>query len=104
MKKFSVSAVLASVVLMFMVGCTGVTPMNGSLYTDLKGAISAGPAATGEKSGEAKSTAILGIATGDSSISAAMAAGGITKVHHVDCKVKNILGIYAEYTTIVYGE
>jgi len=33
-----------------------------------------------------------------------MAAGGITKVHHVDCKVQNILGIYAKYTTIVYGE
>jgi len=104
MKKLSMSVVLASVVMVLMVGCAGVTPMNGSLYTSMKGAISAGPAATGDKVGEAKSTAILGFATGDSSITAAMAAGGITKVNHVDCKVKNILGIYAEYTTVVYGE
>jgi len=33
-----------------------------------------------------------------------MKNGGITKVHHVDSKVKNILGVYAEYTTVVYGE
>jgi hypothetical protein len=30
--------------------------------------------------------------------------GGIKKVHHVDYKVRNILGIIAEYTTTVYGE
>jgi len=54
--------------------------------------------------GTAKATAIIGIATGDASIAAAMSNGGITKVHHVDTEVTNILGIYATYTTVVYGE
>lgn len=84
--------------------CTSMSPMNGSLYTDVQGPLSAGPAATGSKRGEAKATGIIGIALGDVSIETAMKNGGITKVHHVDVKVMNILGIYAEYTTIVYGE
>ena len=30
--------------------------------------------------------------------------GGITKVHHVDYKVTNILGIVGSTTTVVWGE
>jgi hypothetical protein len=78
--------------------------MNGSLYTSLKGPVAVGTASSSSKTGTAKATAIIGIATGDASIQAAMENGGITKVHHVDSSVKNILGIYAEYTTVVYGE
>ena len=85
-------------------GCTVVTPMNGSIYTELSGPVAMGPAATASKRGEAKATSIVGVALGDASIEAAMKNGGITKVHHVDTKVKNIVGVYAEYTTIVYGE
>ena len=33
-----------------------------------------------------------------------MDQGGITKVHHVDYKVKDILGIVGSTTTIVWGE
>lgn len=85
-------------------GCAYVVPMNGSLYTDLKAPVTVGGCMTMSKSGTAQATAIIGIATGDASIEAAMKNGGITKVHHVDAQVKNILGIYAEYTTVVYGE
>ena len=46
----------------------------------------------------------MGVALGDCSIEQAMKNGGITKVHHVSSKVRNILGVYAEYTTIVHGE
>lgn len=84
--------------------CTAVTPMNGMLYTDVQGPVATGPAATGSKKGEATATAIIGIAVGDVSISTAMKNGGITKVHHVDTRVMNVLGIYAVYTTVVYGE
>jgi hypothetical protein len=87
-----------------MTGCAGVTPMTGTLYVDMKGPIAVGDASGSSKVGTAKATAIIGIVTGDASISAAMQNGGITKVHHVDSQVKNILGIYAEYTTTVYGE
>jgi len=43
-------------------------------------------------------------ATGDASISAAMRNGKITRIHHVDHETFSILGVYAKYTTIVYGE
>jgi hypothetical protein len=78
--------------------------MNGSIYTDLKGPVAMGTATGSSKVGEAKATSIVGVALGDASIETAMKNGGITKVHHVDTKVKNILGVYAEYTTVVFGE
>jgi len=56
------------------------------------------------KRGEAKATAILMFNTGDASIGTAMRNGGVTKVHHVDYDVKNILFLYNEVLTIVYGE
>jgi hypothetical protein len=56
------------------------------------------------KHGESKSTGIICFNTGDASIGAAMRNGGINKVHHVDYNVKNILFIYNETITTVYGE
>lgn len=56
------------------------------------------------KMGIAKASGIICFCEGDASLKAAMDNGGIKKVHHVDYKVKNILGIIADYTTIVYGE
>ena len=85
-------------------GCCAVTPMNGSLFVDLKGPVAVGSAGGSSKVGEARAMGILGVVTGDCSIETAMKNGGITKVHHVDSKTKNILGIYAEYITTVYGE
>ena len=85
-------------------GCCTVTPIGGTLFVDVKGPISIGSAAGASKVGEAKAMGILGVVTGDCSIETAMKNGGITKVHHVDSKVKSILGVYAEYITTVYGE
>ncbi|MBV8880379.1 MAG: TRL-like family protein [Planctomycetaceae bacterium] len=85
-------------------GCSMVSPVNGSLYTDQSGPVSTGAAAGSSKRGEASITSVIGIAVGDASIETAMKNGGITKIHHVDSKARNILGVYAEYTTIVYGE
>jgi hypothetical protein len=99
--------VMLSLALFFsasLAGCTVVSPMNGGIYTDLTGPVAVGSATGSSKKGEAKATSIVGVALGDASIETAMKNGGITKVHHVDTKVKNILGVYAEYTTIVYGE
>jgi len=57
------------------------------------------------KVGTATSQSYLGmIAVGDSSIQTAAKNGGITKISHVDWKVKNILGFIGEYTVTVYGE
>ena len=56
------------------------------------------------KSGSATSSGIICIADGDASIKAAMENGGIKKVHHVDYKTRNILGIIGSTTTTVWGE
>jgi hypothetical protein len=56
------------------------------------------------KKGTATSTGIICFVEGDSSLKAAMENGGITKIHHVDYKVKNILGVVGSVTTIVWGE
>jgi hypothetical protein len=42
------------------------------------------------------------VLTGDASITVAATNGGINRIHPVE--TTNILGIYAKYTTIVYGE
>ena len=56
------------------------------------------------KNGEATCTSVLAmVATGDCSIQAAKAQGGIKRVAYVDRKVENILG-FGKFTTIVYGD
>jgi hypothetical protein len=72
--------------------------------TIVKGPVSAGPATTGAKVGRAEAWGIPLFATGDASISAAAKNGGISQIHHVDHETLNILGIYARFTTVVYGE
>lgn len=82
----------------------------GSILTDVQG-----PVATqnfemrvqaGElKKGTASAEGYLGlVAQGDASIQAAAEDGGITNIHHVDYNTRSILGLYVEYTTIVYGQ
>ncbi len=91
-------------VVMFLSGCATPYPM-GALYTEVCFPVAAGEGGGGNKVGTAKSTSILGlVATGDASLKAAMANGGITRAKHVDYQVKNILGLYGEYTTTVYGD
>jgi len=81
------------------------SPLTGFAYTDLKAPFAVTDAQASSKVGVAKATSILGIvATGDASIEAAAKSAGITKIHHVDEEVKNILGFYAVYTVVVYGE
>ena len=107
MRKAIMLVALVSFLAVVLSGCAVVIgPTFGTLYTDLKA-----PAGVGDqdvkaaKIGKATASSILGwIATGDASIDAAMKAGGITKIHHVDYEAKSILGLYATYTTVVYGE
>jgi hypothetical protein len=57
------------------------------------------------RSGTATCKSILGLfSTGDCTVEAAKKAAGVTKVNNVEFDVKNILGVYAEYTTKVYGQ
>ncbi|WP_373047865.1 TRL-like family protein [Vulgatibacter sp.] len=104
MKRFAIVAVAAGL----LSGCAAGSmrsPVNGFLYTSAKaGEAAAGPV-RGSKSGRACATSILGlVGTGDASISQAASNGGIKEISHVDADVENILGIWAQYCTVVYGE
>jgi hypothetical protein len=106
MKKVVVCSLAA--VAVALTGCVG--PMGqvggtwGGLYTDVSGAggVTSNPA--GSKMGQASSSGIVFVATGDSSIKAAAANGGITKISHVDYHVTNVLGLYNKTTVTVYGD
>jgi hypothetical protein len=108
MKKLLIAVCAGACAVVLMTGCVGVTPIQGGtgawVYTQTNAGVSVGSASGYSKVGTATSKGIICIATGDSSISAAMKNGGISKIHHVDCKVTNVLGVYSEYTTVVYGE
>ena len=98
---------LALVGVVALSGCTAFpnAPVVGSLVTDdVKGPVAVGDMKVGTKVGMAQAEGILGVAYGDASIVAAMHEGNITKVHHVDSETFGVLGIYARYKTIVYGE
>jgi hypothetical protein len=88
-----------------LAGCASVLP-SGLLYTEIKAPIAAGSEGVSySKVGESKCTSVLGlVATGDCSIKAAAANGKINKVKYVDYSAKNILGVYGEYITTVYGD
>jgi TRL-like protein family len=99
------SLVLAVSCAALITGCAlGHGPVIAPVTINAKGPVAAGPAMTGPKVGKAEAWGIVLVAMGDASISAAAQNGGITRIHHVDHETMNILGIYAKYTTIVYGE
>jgi hypothetical protein len=96
------SALTSAVVL---TGCAvGHGPVTAAVTLDMKGPVAVGSAAGSSKIGRSEAWGILDFATGDASISTAMKNGGITRVHHVDHETLSVLGVYARYTTIVYGE
>ena len=107
MKKL-IGCASAMAVAMVLTGCVG--PMGiagatgGSIYTDVSGPVGATSNSGGSKMGSAESSGVLGFAWGDSSIKAAAANGGITKISHVDYHVTAVLGVYVKTTVTVYGE
>ncbi len=104
MRKHLVLAAVAAG-LLSLYGCQPVhSPLIGNIFNETKFGYVATTNAAATKEGKACGTTILGwVATGDMSVSAAKAAGGITNVSHVDHSAKNILGIFAEFCTIVKG-
>ena len=100
---FSLSLICAAY--LSLTGCLIVdSPMKGWLFTEAKYGDTATDHATATKEGKACGQSILGaVATGDASVAAAKAAGGITTVASVDHTAKNILGIIGEWCTVVKG-
>ncbi len=104
MKKISF-IVLVLFLAVMLNGCATPYPM-GVIYTEVKAPVAAGDGSMSySKVGTSKATSILGlVATGDCSIKAAAANGGIKNIKYVDYDAKNTLGVYGEYTTTVYGD
>jgi hypothetical protein len=86
-------------------GCmTVASPVAGWVFTDAKYGDTATTATAATKEGRACATSILAmVATGDASVAAAKANGGITEVSSVDHTAKNILGVFGEFCTVVKG-
>jgi hypothetical protein len=96
---------LGTVALLLISGCATQIPIGAVLIDNTLPMQVGDNSVTSAKVGTAMSQSYLGlIAVGDSSIQTAAKNGGITKISHVDWKVKNFLGVVGEYTTIVYGE
>jgi hypothetical protein len=99
------SLVLALSCVVILGGCAVAHgPVTAGITLNMRGPVTAGPAATSPKVGRAEAWGILVYATGDASITEAARNGGITRIHHVDHETTNILGLYARYVTVVYGE
>ena len=82
----------------------GASGAFGAVYTDVSGPLLATGTTGASKVGEASSKGIICFATGDGSLKAACAAGGITKIQHADYHVLSVLGVYVVTTVTVYGE
>ncbi|NBC82855.1 MAG: hypothetical protein GVY19_05680 [Bacteroidetes bacterium] len=105
MKKLIVLVAIVALFLFSSCAAYVASPALGALYTDVKYPMAVTSNANSAKVGSAEVTSILGIvATGDASIDAAAKSAGITKIHHVDVHATSILGIFATYTVLVYGE
>jgi hypothetical protein len=103
MKKFNI--VLIAMFIAFLSGCASTLP-TGMIMTNLKLPIATtGVSGQPSKVGEASCTSILSmVAKGDCSIETAKKNGGITQVNHIDWEVDNLLGIWATYKVVVYGD
>jgi hypothetical protein len=106
MRKVLAGLLFLTIAGLLVSGCAMVgAPVNGFIYTDLNAPFAATSNAASTKTGTAECSSILGlVATGDCSIAAAARNGQITKIHHVDHDAFSVLGIYAKFTTKVYGE
>ena len=98
---------LSAICALTLASCSTVTTGSGIgvLYTGVTEGQIATSNEVGTKVGTASSVGVLGLVNvGDASIQGAANQAGIKKVSHVDVKKTSVLGLFAKYTTIVYGE
>ena len=107
MKKLMIGAAVAGLGVA-MTGCVFTGPCNApspiTLNVGSPEAAFVDNSVKPAKVGEATASGIILFTEGDCSIKAAMENGGIKKIHHIDYKTRNILGIIGSQTTLVYGE
>lgn len=111
-RRFIPLAALAGVALL-STGClrAPVIPPTGFLFTDIQAPLDHDFDETRvlnqgvtTLSGKSRSISILGlVAVGDASANAAARDGNLAVIQSADYKYKNVLGVYQEYVTVVYG-
>ncbi len=110
--KIVATVALLAVMASMMAGCAGVmmapvVPPAGLAYCNREAPMSIGAVEVAPNSLKGTSTtySVLGLVSwGDGSVNTAAKNGGLTKVDRMDYHLYNILGIYSEYTTVVYGK
>lgn len=97
--------VIAGALALLVSGCgSAAFPVNGVLFTQAKGPVTATSNGSGSKEGRAECVSYLSlVALGDCSVETAAKNGGISQIKSVDSDVFNILGLYTKYTTVVKG-
>lgn len=110
MRKSFITLAVAVFALSLLAGCASApSPVPGFIFTNVKAPMwdtSTALNGTGwSKMGSAQVSSILGwIAMGDASVTTAITNGGLSKVHHIDYESKVILGLYATFTVVAYGD
>ncbi len=84
-----------------------VIPPVGMLYSEVYSTqdVDFDQTALSNRKGEATVQNVLGLFSwGDCSAGTAARNGGLRQINHSDYRFFTILGVYSEYTTIVYGD
>ena len=96
---------LIVVVFVLLLSSCAFSVPTGKWYSDIKGGVAVTSNSVSKKVGTSECISVLGlVATGDASIQEAAKEAGISKISHVDYQYFSVLGLFARYTTIVYGE
>lgn len=105
MKKLCFCTVAALALMVSSCAVVSTPAGMGVLYTGVTAGENVTSNSVGMKVGTSSATNVLGlVAVGDAGIEAAAKQAGIKKISHVDSKKVSILGIFATYKTVVYGE
>lgn len=105
MKSIQLIAIVAITAILLSSCAIVKAPLSATMYTDVKAPVAVTSNSVSNKVGTSQAISYLGVvAVGDASIDAAAKRGGITKIHHVDEHATNVLGLFAKYEVIVYGE
>lgn len=106
----SAMVVLVCVGIVSASGCFYVAPVippTGGLFSQISAPLDVDLDKTelGSKQGSASTVAVLGlIAFGDASTQAAAQNGGLRTINHADYAFLNVLGVFQQFTTTVYGD
>jgi len=87
--------------------CSPVKPPVGLVYSEVFSTqdVNFDKTAVTSKSGQAMAKSVMGLVSwGDCSAQTAARNGSLKQINHSDYRFFTVLGVYSEYTTIVYGE